>query len=214
MPPYFQSEKTMINLLNTGPRDGVTLLLAHGAGTGMDSAFMEQVAGDLAELGIGVARFEFPYMQIVRQTGRRRPPDRMPRLVDSFKEVVGALGGPERLVIGGKSMGGRVASLVATELDVMGVVCLGYPFHPPGKPDVLRTEHLPKIRCPALVLQGERDPFGRRDEVAQYALPASLRVSWMADGDHDLKPRVRSGLEHAGQLRVAAMEIRDFIGGL
>ena len=75
IPPCFQSEKTMIDLLNTGPRDGVTLLLAHGAGAGMDSAFMEQVAGDLAELGIGVARFEFPYTQIVRQTGRRRPPD-------------------------------------------------------------------------------------------------------------------------------------------
>ncbi len=117
-------------------------------------------------------------------------------------------------MIGGKSLGGRVASLVATELDVAGLVCLGYPFHPPGRPDALRIAHFPQLRCRGLVVQGERDAFGNRAEVAQYDLPERLRVCWLADGNHDLKPRLRSGLDYSAQLRVAAEEIRCFIDGL
>lgn len=204
----------MSEFITSGPDSEVRLLLAHGAGAGMDSAFMNGIASSLAERGVGVVRFEFPYMQKIRETGRRRPPDRLPRLLESFRETIAALGGPQRLVIGGKSMGGRVASLVATELEVAGLVCLGYPFHPPGRPDALRIEHLSQLRCRGLILQGERDAFGNRAEVAQYALAERLRVCWLADGNHDLKPRVRSGLDYSAQLRVAADEIRDFIDGL
>jgi predicted alpha/beta-hydrolase family hydrolase len=96
-------------------------------------------------------------------------------------------------VIGGKSLGGRIASMLADETGVAGLVCLGYPFHPPGKPDRLRTEHLRTLHTPALILQGTRDPFGSPDEVSGYALSTSIRVHWLVDGDHSFKPRKSSG---------------------
>ena len=200
--------------LITGPQDGAIFVFAHGAGAGMDSEFMELIACGLAAQDIGVVRFEFPYMSTVRETGRRRPPDRMPVLVAHFKQVIEEFGHSKQLVIGGKSMGGRVASHVATELDVAGLVCLGYPFHPRGKPQQLRTAHLPDVGCPGLILQGERDPFGKRSEVDRYDLPERLVVRWLADGDHDLKPRSRSGLTKGQQLEFAIAEIRGFIEAL
>jgi predicted alpha/beta-hydrolase family hydrolase len=103
---------------------------------------------------------------------------------------VEGLGG---LVIGGKSMGGRIASLVAEEVGVAGLVCLGYPFHPVGNPDRLRVQHLKSIKAPTLILQGERDPFGNREEVAGYKLSSSVRVAWAEDGDHGFTPRKTSG---------------------
>jgi predicted alpha/beta-hydrolase family hydrolase len=151
-----------------GPDDApATVLLAHGAGAPMDSPFMASIAGGLAEKGWRVVRFEFPYMARMRETGRRQGPDRMPVLQETFRKQVRLERGewPERaLFIGGKSMGGRVASLLIDELAVSGGVkgcmCLGYPFHPPGKPLTLRTEHLASLQTPTLILQGERDTFG------------------------------------------------------
>src|ERR1700683_2872759 len=101
--------------------------------------------------------------------------------------------GTKKLVIGGKSMGGRIASLVADDAGVDGLVCLGFPFHPVGKPDKLRVEHLGKIKTPTLIVQGERDPFGSREEVAGYKLSAAVRIEWLVDGDHSFKPRKSSG---------------------
>ena len=112
-------------------------------------------------------------------------------------------------------MGGRVASMIADELqgsdEADGLVCLGYPFHPPAKPAQLRTEHLRELRCPALIIQGERDPFGNREDVAGYALAPGIQIVWMGDGDHDLLPRSRSGFTRNGNLSAAADAVAAFI---
>jgi predicted alpha/beta-hydrolase family hydrolase len=168
---------------------GVTVVLAHGAGAPMDSPFLNTMARGLAAVGLRVARFEFPYMRARREEGRNRPPDREPVLRTAWLAAVAELGGGERLVIGGKSMGGRFASMVADEAGARALVCLGYPFHPPGRPEKLRVEHLEHLQTPALFIQGTRDPFGTRDEVASYPLSPAIRVHWIADGDHSLAPR-------------------------
>jgi predicted alpha/beta-hydrolase family hydrolase len=186
-----------LKLLRNGPSDGPRLLLAHGAGAGMDSAFMNEVAAGLAKRGLAVARFEFPYMQRRRATGVNAPPDRAPVLLECFRQAVLQLGAAEELVIGGKSMGGRMASMLADELGVRGLVCLGYPFHPPGKPDKTRTEHLEGLKTRALIVQGTRDPFGTREDVASYSLSKRIRLSWIEDGDHDLTSRRSAGLTRA-----------------
>ncbi|MCT0199318.1 alpha/beta hydrolase [Synechococcus sp. CS-1325] len=181
-----------------------SVLLAHGAGAAMDSPFMAAIAGGLAQQGWRVVRFEFPYMARIRETGRRQGPDRMPVLQEAFRQQVRLVQAeqPGRpLFIGGKSMGGRVASLLADELaasdGVRGCLCLGYPFHPPGKPLQLRTEHLADLRTPTLILQGERDTFGRREEVETYSLSPQVQLRWIPSGDHSFKPTRSSGLSEA-----------------
>ena len=181
-----------------------TVLLAHGAGAPMDSPFMAAIASGLAESGWRVVRFEFPYMARQRETGRRQGPDRMPVLQEAFLQQVQleTTEQPDRPVfIGGKSMGGRVASLLVDELaasdGVRGCLCLGYPFHPPGKPLQLRTDHLAALRTPTLILQGERDSFGRREEVETYDLSPQVQLRWIPSGDHSFKPTRSSGLSEA-----------------
>ena len=183
------------------PRAPVLIALAHGAGGGMDSPFMEQLSSGLAERGLRVARFEFPYMQRSRETGKRRPPDRAPVLMETWQTVIKKLrprlkAGNKKLVIGGKSMGGRIASMVAADEDVDGLVCLGYPFHPPGKPVGQRIAHLRRLACPALILQGERDPFGTRRDVARYRLSAAIQLHWLTDGNHSFKPPKSSAVSN------------------
>jgi len=200
-----------------GPDPGDALLiLAHGAGQDMDSPFMRSIAELLAEKGIRVVRFNFPYMSQRIVSGRKRPPDREPRLLEHWRQVISEVGGDYagRLFIGGKSMGGRMASLIADEMQVAGLVCLGYPFHPPGKPDRLRTAHLAGLQTPSLICQGERDSFGRRGEVEQYALSPAIRFHWVADGDHSFKPRKVSGLTLADNLTAAARAVYSFIRDL
>ncbi len=112
-------------------------------------------------------------------------------------------------------MGGRVASMLADELHaearVSGLVCLGYPFHPPGKPEQLRTAHLEGLKTPALICQGTRDPFGGKDEVPSYPLAPSIEIVWLEDGDHDLKPRKSiSGFTAADHMKRMASEVRRF----
>jgi uncharacterized protein len=158
----------------------------------MDTDFMNAFAKGLAKHGLQVVRFEFPYMAARRETGQSRPPDREPVLRETWLRVIDSVKA-ESVVIGGKSMGGRIASLVADEAEVAGLVCLGYPFHPTGKPEQLRTEHLKTIETPTLIVQGERDPFGTRQEVAGYKLSKHVKVHWLPDGDHSFKPRKSSG---------------------
>ena len=181
-----------------------TLLLAHGAGAPMDSPFMASIAMGLAERGWRVVRFEFPYMAQARLVGQRRAPDRLPRLLEAFREQVALEAGAAAdrpLLIGGKSLGGRVASLLAAEVpagvDLRGCLCLGYPFHPPGKPTQLRTSHLEQLPIPTLILQGERDPFGKRGEVEDYPLSPQIQLQWLPAGDHSFKPTRSSGLTEA-----------------
>ena len=192
-----------------------TLLLAHGAGAGMDSPFMEAITTSLAQRGWRVVRFEFPYMQRQRSTGKKAPPDRADRLLNHFREEVNEQIGPAPLFIGGKSMGGRVASLLADELShagrLRGCVCLGYPFHPLGKPDTRRIEHLQGMAAPVLIVQGEHDAMGRREEVEGYPLAPTIELAWMPDGDHSLKPRQRSGRTEAKNLDLAAESVDHFL---
>lgn len=198
------------------------ILLAHGAGAPMTSPFMTTIASLLAREDFCVWRFEFDYMASRRRDGKRRPPPKAERLAEQFADTVAEIGSQipprGRLLVGGKSMGGRVASLMADALlaegRIRGLVCLGYPFHPPGKPDALRTAHLAMLRCPTLIVQGERDPFGTRSEVealvAARSLSPAIEVVWAVDGDHDLGPRGGSGTTRAENLRRAAEEIARF----
>jgi uncharacterized protein len=198
-----------------GPEDAPSVLvLAHGAGAPMDSPFLATVAGGLAARGLRVARFEFPYMRLRREGGRPGRPDPPAVLRQTWLAVVAALGGGGRTVIGGKSLGGRIASLVADEVEARGLICLGYPFHPPGKPERLRTAHLRALGTPALILQGTRDPFGTPEDVAGYELSPAIRMHWLADGDHSLKPRKRSGRSEEQNLAEAVEAIASFVASL
>lgn len=204
----------MAAFLLDGPNNAsVTLVLAHGAGAPMDSDFMNVFAAGIAAAGLRAARFEFPYMTKSREDGKRRPPDRAQVLLGFYLDVVRELGA-ENLVIGGKSMGGRIASMIADEAGVAGLVCLGYPFHPQGKPEKLRTDHLMGLKTPTLILHGERDPFGRREEVSVYNLSTSIQVQYLPDGDHDLKPRKVSGRTREQNWEAAIAALVSFAKGL
>lgn len=186
-----------IDFVYDGPAQARTrFIFAHGAGAPMDSPFMEAISSGLAEAGHRVCRFEFPYMAARRADGKRRGPDRAPVLLETYKQAINAQRHPGKLFIGGKSMGGRYATMVCQEdgVDgVDGVLCLGYPFHPPGKPEKTRVDHLRDLQTPTLVLQGTRDTLGNREDVAGYALSERIDVQWLEDGDHSFKPRKRSG---------------------
>ena len=190
-----------------------TLILAHGAGAPMDSPFMQRMAELLAARGVNVLRFEFPYMAARRVDGGKRPPNTQGRLLECWREVYAEvrqqLDGP--LAIGGKSMGGRMASLLADELGADALVCLGYPFYAAGKPEKPRVAHLAELRTPTLIVQGERDALGNRQAVAGYALSPSVAVEWLAAADHDLKPLKSSGFSHEQHLVTAAERVAAFL---
>lgn len=201
-----------------GPEDArVTLLLAHGAGAPMDSASMNATTKALAAQGFRVARFEFGYMASRRTSGGKKPPPKAETVMPEYLAAVDDLGptnGP--LVIGGKSMGGRVASMVADALfdanRISGLLCLGYPFHPPGRPQQLRTAHLIGLKTPTLICQGTRDEFGDRYEVGEFGLSDQIELFWLEDGDHDLKPRKAiSGFTTAGHLQSVAEHVSGWV---
>jgi predicted alpha/beta-hydrolase family hydrolase len=195
-----------------GPADAAaTFLFAHGAGAPMDSGFMNRVAAGIAARGIRVVRFEFPYMARRRSEARRGAPDREPVLRARWTQMVADFGGGPRVAVGGKSMGGRIASMIADEVGARALVCFGYPFHPPGQPQKLRTKHLAALRTPALVLQGTRDAFGVPEEVAGYGLSSAIRVHWIENGDHSFKPPARSGRTEAGNVEEAIGAAADFL---
>ncbi len=209
-----------MDFLFDGPEDArATILLAHGAGAPMDSASMNAIAAALAGAGFRIARFEFGYMASRRTDTGRKPPPRAETLIEEYRPAVASLGAPGPLIIGGKSMGGRVASMLADELfaagQIAGLLCLGYPFHPPGKPAQLRTKHLAALTTPALICQGTRDIFGRSDEVAGYSLSKKIEILWLEDGDHDLKPRKGiSGFSAADHLKTVAEKVKTWSSGL
>ena len=175
---------------------------------------MATIAQALAGGDLRVVRFEFPYMRARRQHRARSAPDREPVLLDAWREVIEALGGGRQRVIGGKSLGGRIASMVADEAQVRGLVCLGYPFHPPGKAPGARLKHLKSLRTLALIVQGTRDSFGGRGEVEKYELSQQIRIAWIDDGDHSFRPRARSGRTEQQNLAAAIDAVRDFLNTL
>jgi hypothetical protein len=198
-----------------GPEDApLTVVLAHGAGAPMDSPFLAYFAEGLASRGVRVARFEFPYMAKRRITGTRSPPDRLEVLVECWRQVIAGFPA-DRLVIGGKSLGGRIASLVADEAKVRGLICLGYPFHPPGRAaDERRVGHLRSLATPTLIVQGTRDPFGSPAEVDGFTLSPAVRVHWLADGDHGFVPRQSPGRTTDQNWGEADTAIAAFLAGL
>ena len=207
MPPF----------LWNGPDDApLTLILAHGAGGPMDSPFLEKFAKGLADRGIRVARFEFPYMHARREGGRGGPPDRTPVLLDAWRAAYAVVEADSagRVAIGGKSLGGRMASMIADEVGAAGLVCLGYPFHPPGRPEKLRTAHLETLRTPTLIVQGTRDPFGTPEDVAGYVLSPAIRIEWLESGEHSWKPLARSGRTEAQNMEQGIEAVAKFLAAL
>lgn len=206
-------------LLNSPARPSHRLVLAHGAGAPMDSEFMNCYAGAMAEYGIEVVRFEFPYMAERRVSGKKRPPNRAPELLSFWSEAIQQL--PQdglATYIGGKSMGGRMATMLVEQftlsVDVKGVVCLGYPFHPVGKPQRTRVEHLQQFQLPCLIVQGERDKLGLPEEVGSYDLDANISLVWLPYADHDFRPLKVSGQSQQDCIHVAAQASASFISSV
>ena len=203
-------------MLTNGPtRSPLTVVLAHGAGAPMDTAFMTFFAVGIAAAKLRVARFEFPYMAARRLTGKKKPPDRAPILLQCWRDVIAEIKGP--VVIGGKSMGGRMASLVAADEppeSVVGLLCLGYPFYGAGRKDKPRIAHLANIAVPTLICQGTRDPMGDREAIGALRLQKNIRLHWAEDGDHDLKPRKVSGRTQEQNWREALDAATAFLARL
>jgi hypothetical protein len=201
-------------LADPGRRIGATLVLAHGAGAGQTSRFVVSFAEALAARGVDVLTFNFLYIE-----QKRKVPDRPDVLEACYRAAIAAARNyapfaGNKVFIGGKSMGGRIASQLAAAGDatataISGLVLLGYPLHPPGRPDQLRVAHLPDIQVPVLVVQGERDPFGSPDELrphlAKVAGPVVVKV--IERGDHSLAPP-KGGARSADQVH---SEIQDAI---
>lgn len=186
-------------------------VFAHGAGAGKDSEFMQKMAELLLSQHISVTRFDFPYMQKAAELGRRQPPNRMPVLREAFEIILDELDDSLPLFIGGKSMGGRVASMILDNSAAQACICLGYPFHPPGKSEKLRVEHLLTSVKPLLMLQGERDTFGNQSEIESYGLPKNIECIFLKDGDHSFKPRKASGITLEENMIIAAHHLSQFI---
>ncbi|KAA1180331.1 alpha/beta fold hydrolase [Rhizobium tropici] len=208
------------HFLVTGPEDAkVNIVFAHGAGGAMDTKWMEAMSAALSSKGLRIIRFEFDYMSAQRSSGKRSPPPRAELLNQEFKAVIDEVGSKGTLVIAGKSMGGRVASMIADDLSnagrISGLLCLGYPFHPIGKPEKLRTAHLAGMKTPTLICQGTRDLFGSREEVSTYELSKMIEILWLEDGDHDFTPRKAvSGLTSTEHIATVADHVAQWAAAL
>ncbi|MDO6563488.1 alpha/beta fold hydrolase [Amphritea sp. 1_MG-2023] len=204
-------------LIDGGGEKG-RILLAHGAGAPMDSPFMSQIAEAIAAGGLEVIRFEFPYMQKRRMDGKKRPPDRQPKLLEYFTQLIKSFDDDRPLWLAGKSMGGRMATMMAAHPRVIGCFVYGYPFYAAGKQDAPRIEHLLSVTKPIHIFQGTRDSMGRKEQVDQYPLADAVTLHWLEDGDHDLKPRKMSGItqdEHMVDAVESTLEIiNDYHRGI
>ncbi|MBL4900798.1 MAG: hypothetical protein JKX76_14395 [Colwellia sp.] len=215
-------ENTIINKIENKVESPIAqIVFAHGAGADMHHEFMEQVSGLLNKAKINVLRFNFPFMDKRIALGKRYPPDRMPKLIACYKQVINNLAVIDSnqavlpLFIGGKSMGSRVAATIAADDDIamliQGVFCIGYPFHPTKKPEKLRLEPLQNTQKSVLILQGDRDTLGSQAEIAQYEVSPLCHTVFLPDGDHSLKPRVKSGYTHQQHIETAVNALVKFI---
>lgn len=195
------------------------IIFAHGAGADMNHEFMVHMTMLFNKANINVLRFNFPYMDKRIALGKRYPPDRMPKLIDCYEKVINDVVETTNkaelsLFIGGKSMGSRVAAtLGGNEISkhIQGVFCLGYPFHPPKKIEKLRLEPLQNTNKPIVIVQGERDTLGSQIEISDYQISDLCETVFLLDGDHSLKPRVKSGFTHQQHMESAAQTIVKFI---
>lgn len=204
----------MTDILFDGPEDGPVFLFAHGAGAGMDHDFMQDIAARLALKGVRVARFNFPYMEKRAIDGKKRPPDRAPKLLEAMSAVIEQLADNQSIVIGGKSMGGRMASLLSEHPNVKSIACLGFPFHPPGKPENYKGAHLASVDKPCLIIQGERDTFGKFEEFEHFEFSPQVAVTFIPDGDHSFKPRKSSGFTEDQNRQLAVDRLALFVKGV
>ena len=204
-------------IINDVPNSTVVCILAHGAGAGMDTDFMNYIAEGLSQKGIRVVRFEFPYMTKSREIRKKRAPDTEAKLKSHFLKIIEEETEHDKkrkFFIGGKSMGGRIASIISSEKahpDISGCICLGYPFHPPGKPENLRTKHLQELDTPCLIIQGTRDPFGKKEEVSTYDIDARIQIAWIEDGEHSFKTTQKSSQTWSEALENAIDHIVGFV---
>ncbi|WP_233520499.1 alpha/beta family hydrolase [Flocculibacter collagenilyticus] len=207
--------------INLAVKAQANFIFAHGAGADMASDFMEQIAIALQAANINVIRFNFPYMQQRMIDGKKRPPNKAEVLLSAYQAIIdqvqqGEVSGVDKhlpLFVGGKSMGGRMSTLLPSSYSdtLSGIVVFGYPFHPPGKPDKLRTEHLAAFQSKLLILQGERDTFGNESEIQSYSLSNNIILSFLKDGDHSFKPRKASGLTLEHNIQQAVERTIKFI---
>lgn len=200
-----------VRLTIEGPKKAKTcVVLTHGSGESSASTFLSYFADGLVAHKRRVVRFDFPYMAERSTTGRRRPPDPEEVLMETWRTVVKEL--PyERIVIGGKALGGRIATMVADELGVAGVLCLGYPFHPSGRPEKLQIDHLRELQTPTRIIQGELDQFGSREEVAEYPLSEAINIHWVPEGDHSYNLPRGSDRAHEQNLKNALRAAETFL---
>ncbi len=195
----------------------IQYLLAHGAGAPCDSQWMNQLANEIeiqSNNEIEVVRFNFPYMQRRLLENKKFPPDRMPKLLEEWLKQISLIGPSPKLFMGGKSMGGRASTLLNfSDLPkkINGIINFGFPFHAPGKDPGDRIKHLENLEVPCLINQGERDPMGTIDEIKTYKLSKNIKINYLTDGNHDLKPRVRSGLTLEENISSAVKETIKFI---
>lgn len=202
----------MTQLKIAGRKFKRVFIMAHGAGAPMDSNWMNALTKELVRREIQVIRFEFPYMAEIRESGKKRPPNSQKILLESWREVFSKVSPKsDSIYIGGKSMGGRMASLVADELKPKGLIGLGFPFHAPGKAPGERIEHLKGLKTPTLIIQGTRDTMGSQEDCHSYSLSKKIKFCWLEDGDHSWKPRVRSGLTLEQHIHSAADAIDKFM---
>ncbi len=187
-----------------------TLILAHGAGAPMDSEWMNTITELLKNNGVEVHRFEFPYMIMRRKDGKKRPPNTLKVLLDTYSTIVNKFDG--KVFVGGKSMGGRIATMIADSHDnIIASIGLGYPFHPPKYPQKLRTKHLKNMKSPCLIIQGEKDPFGKITEWDAFNLAPTVFIYPLIEANHELKPLKRTGLSHRDALRLCVEQMIQFM---
>lgn len=201
------------------------VVMAHGAGAGNQNEFMDSFCEKLAEAQIHVISFNFDYMQVMYESGKRRPPNPNKQLLIQFQQELLALDTNLPVFIAGKSMGGRVASQLAasSELTIQlhGCIALGYPFMPPGKPEKFteRTQHFTRLNVPLLINQGERDTFGNVNSLSTEPNKSimdieQLQLKWIPSGDHSFKPLKSSGVNLNDNINTAVTNTVNFINDL
>ena len=191
----------------------VNVVIAHGSGIGMNHEFMQSVAAAMSIKDFTVYLFEFNYMQQIQKTGTRRPPPAVAKLELEFLALLNALALPGPIIIGGKSLGSRVASLIVERTNALGWFALGYPFHPQRKPETLRVAHLLTSHKPGLIVQGTRDALGAYDEVLGYQLPKHINLRWLDEMDHSFKPFKASQYSQMEAIERSVIEIEQWTEG-
>lgn len=192
------------------------IVLTHGAGASCQSDFMQQLAQALTAQQLQVTLFDFVYMRQRQISGKKRPPPKAAVLIAELAELLATTSTALPLFIGGKSMGGRIASMLAADTEltasIAGVFAYGYPFHPPKKAQ-WRIEHFAQLAAPLHIIQGERDPFGYKAEVSELSWP-NVTTHWLTSADHDFKALKSSGLTQQDLINQAALFTRRSIDAI